>query len=123
MKRFIAFLFFLLVISVLKAQPALPAVFSDNMVLQQNTNVAIWGKTQPNAEIELLGSWMNEKIRTTADATGNFHPAQAKIIGHTIEVWNDDVKQPKHVRYAWKNWVYTNLVNSEGLPAVPFKTN
>jgi len=57
------------------------------------------------------------------DANGKFRPAQAKIIGHTIEIWNDKVKQPKHVRYAWKNWVYTNLVNSEGLPAVPFKTN
>ena len=35
----------------------LPSIFSDNMVLQQNTEVVFWGKSMPNEEILVTGSW------------------------------------------------------------------
>ncbi len=42
------------------AQTKLPTFFSNNMVLQQNKEVAIWGKDNPNATITVTGSWGNE---------------------------------------------------------------
>ncbi len=53
-----------------------------------------------------------------------FFWADAKIIGDKIEVWSDDVPAPKYVRYAWADDpVNPNLINKEGLPAAPFRTD
>ena len=50
--------------------------------------------------------------------------AKTKIEGDKIVVWNDDVKEPKYVRYAWADMpVNPNLINKEGLPAAPFRTD
>ena len=35
----------------------LPSVFSDNMVLQQKSEVAIWGWGEPAEELKIVGSW------------------------------------------------------------------
>jgi sialate O-acetylesterase len=51
-------------------------------------------------------------------------PATAKIEGSKIIVWNDKVKRPVAVRYAWANNPEgANLYNKEGLPASPFRTS
>lgn len=52
-----------------------------------------------------------------------FVPAQATIEGTTIVVWNDNVKNPKAVRFAWRNIPHPNLYNGAGLPASPFRTD
>ncbi|MFD2034684.1 sialate O-acetylesterase [Belliella marina] len=52
-----------------------------------------------------------------------FHWAKAKIEGNEVVVYSDLVKNPQVVRYAWANNPMCNLVNSEGLPAVPFRTD
>lgn len=50
--------------------------------------------------------------------------ANAKIEGDKIIVWSDDIKEPKYVRYAWADDpVNPNLINKEGLPAAPFRTD
>lgn len=50
--------------------------------------------------------------------------AKAKIDGNKIVLWNDEIKEPKYVRYAWAdNPVNPNLVNTENLPAAPFRTD
>ena len=41
----------------IKADIVLPAILSDNMVLQQNTNVNIWGKANKNEKITIKTSW------------------------------------------------------------------
>ena len=53
----------------------LPSVFTDNMVLQQNTEVAIWGWGEPNEKIALVGSWKNtDTIKvTTSNKIGRAH--------------------------------------------------
>jgi len=35
----------------------LPAIFSDNMVLQQSSDVPVWGKGNPNSMVKIFGSW------------------------------------------------------------------
>ena len=50
--------------------------------------------------------------------------AKARIEGDKIIVWNDAIKDPLYVRYAWAdNPVNPNLFNKEGLPASPFRTD
>ena len=56
--------------------------------------------------------------------------AKAKIVhgtpdgeGDKVIVWNDNISNPKYVRYAWAdNPDAANLCNKEGLPASPFTT-
>ncbi|MET0634529.1 MAG: sialate O-acetylesterase [Chitinophagaceae bacterium] len=59
-----------------------------------------------------------------AGADRRFVWATAKIEGNKVVVWNDEINEPKFVRYAWAdNPVDPNLINKEGLPASPFRTD
>ncbi|WP_246012672.1 sialate O-acetylesterase [Albibacterium bauzanense] len=50
--------------------------------------------------------------------------AKAVIEGDKVIVWNNDIQNPKYVRYAWAdNPEGANLYNKEGLPASPFETD
>ena len=44
------------------AEVRLPSVFSSNMVLQQNKEVAIWGWASPGEQIKITGSWNNKTV-------------------------------------------------------------
>lgn len=68
--------YFLLAVSFFVAglsfsQTRLPAMFSDNMVLQQQQLVSVWGIDKPNTKISVKGSWGNNSTATT-DATGHW---------------------------------------------------
>ncbi|WP_044206808.1 hypothetical protein [Flammeovirga sp. OC4] len=54
-----------------------------------------------------------------------FYPATAKIVHKEIAVlvWSDQVKQPKYVRYAFKNFHKSNLFGVSGLPVFPFRSD
>ena len=39
------------------AKITLPSVFADNMVLQQNSKVAIWGWSEPGETVRIVASW------------------------------------------------------------------
>jgi sialate O-acetylesterase len=52
-----------------------------------------------------------------------FYWAKALIEGDEVVVYADHVAKPKAVRYAWADNPECNLMNSEGLPAVPFRTD
>jgi sialate O-acetylesterase len=52
-----------------------------------------------------------------------FKWAKAEIRDNTVVVWNDDVKEPKAVRYAWADNPECNLFSAEGLAAFPFRTD
>ncbi len=59
-----------------------------------------------------------------AGADKKFVWAEARIMDDKIVVWNDEIKDPKYVRYAWAdNPDNPNLYNKEGLPASPFETS
>ena len=59
-----------------------------------------------------------------AGADKKFVWAKTKIEGNTVVVWSDDVPNPQFARYAWAdNPVNANLINKEGLPASPFRTD
>ncbi len=50
--------------------------------------------------------------------------AKAIIERNTVVVWSDEVAEPMYVRYGWAdNPDGANLINVEGLPASPFRTD
>jgi sialate O-acetylesterase len=53
------------------AQTKLPSFFSNNMVLQQNEKVSIWGTDNPGTVIAVSGSWGSEGI-AVADKAGKW---------------------------------------------------
>jgi sialate O-acetylesterase len=52
-----------------------------------------------------------------------FYWAKARIEGDHVIVYTDNVKEPEAVRYAWADNPECNLINSEKLPAIPFRTD
>ena len=52
-----------------------------------------------------------------------FKPASAKLEGDKITVWSTEVDHPVAVRFAWEETAMSNVVNSSGLPMVPFRTD
>lgn len=54
------------------AQVKLPALFSDNMVLQQQSEVALWGSAKPRATLTVSTSWDKKKYKTTIDDAGKW---------------------------------------------------
>lgn len=65
----IAVSFFLLHSS---AQLRLPEIISDSMVLQQNSNIPIWGWASPAQKVEVSASWSNKTMQTVADKDGKW---------------------------------------------------
>ncbi len=58
--------------ALINAEVKLPAIFSDNMVLQQQTDVAIWGKANPGASVTVKTSWNGRTWSSRADKDGNW---------------------------------------------------
>ena len=67
-------LFFLLLLSafVSHAKVILPPVLADNMVLQQQTEAALWGKAEPGAKVVVSTTWSKTKITVKADEDGRW---------------------------------------------------
>jgi sialate O-acetylesterase len=51
---------------------SLASLFQDNMVLQQKSDVAIWGWAEPGENIKVIGSWQKESVSTISDANGKW---------------------------------------------------
>jgi len=58
-----------------------------------------------------------------AGADQQFVPATAVIKRNKVVVSNETVKNPVAVRFGWTETANPNLVNSAGLPALPFRTD
>lgn len=54
------------------AKVELPSVMGDNMVLQRNSEVNIWGKATPGSIITLKPSWTSETYSAKADKEGKW---------------------------------------------------
>ncbi|MFV8343938.1 sialate O-acetylesterase [Flavobacterium sp. XS2P39] len=67
MKNKIAsFVCFLLLCNTALANVTLPNVLSDNMVLQRNSQVAIWGWANPQEEVVITPSWNHQEYKIKA---------------------------------------------------------
>lgn len=71
MKKYI---FLLLVFNnLVSANVILPNIFSDNMVLQRNSEVKIWGWGSPKEEITITTSWNNQEYKTAPNNEANWN--------------------------------------------------
>lgn len=62
--------FFSVAISVLHAEVKLPRIFSDNMVLQRDKVIKVWGWADKNETVEV--SFLNQQKKVKADKNGNW---------------------------------------------------
>ena len=81
MKKLLLFLVLLSTKFTLLAQVKLPALVSDNMVLQQNAKVNLWGWASPNEKINIQLGWSDASIETVATADGNWKTTVDTPIG------------------------------------------
>jgi sialate O-acetylesterase len=70
--KILPLLLFLMLTSSLGAKILLPEIMGDNMVLQQNTKVNLWGKSDPGKTVEIRPSWTSEITKVKVDAKGNW---------------------------------------------------
>jgi sialate O-acetylesterase len=87
----------------------------NNRIILSFTNVGSGLTAKGNTEL---------KYFSIAGTDKKFVRAKAIIQNNKVIVWNDAVKDPVVVRYAWAdNPEGANLYNKEGLPASPFTTD
>lgn len=53
-----------------EAKVEMPKIFTNNMVLQQQSAAPIWGKATPNKTVTIKTSWNNQTYTTKSDAKG-----------------------------------------------------
>lgn len=63
-----------MIISILSAHAEikLASVLGDNMVLQRNTEVKLWGKASPNKKMSIKTEWNKATFTTTCNESGNW---------------------------------------------------
>lgn len=66
---FLLLVHFLSASTFVKAKVQLPSILSSNMVLQQHTNVKLWGKAQKNSPITIKTSWDNKTYKNNSRQT------------------------------------------------------
>ncbi|CAC9975634.1 sialate O-acetylesterase [Flavobacterium panici] len=60
-------IFFFMISNIITANVTLPNIFGDNMVLQRNSEVKIWGWANPKEEIKLVSSWNNQEYKAVTN--------------------------------------------------------
>ena len=69
-------------------------------------------------------NWFEVSDGSRGNRRLSYVKAQARIVGpDTVEVWAPQVKEPKFVRFGWHTLARFNLINTDGLPAVSFRTD
>ncbi len=77
-----------------KAEIKLPAIISNNMVLQQKSSVALWGWANPNEQVFITTSWNKKTINTKANSDGKWltYVSTAKAGGpYTIQFKSSNI--------------------------------
>jgi sialate O-acetylesterase len=73
MKRILIFLLLVFGMTAgMKAKVVLPNLFSDNMVLQQNTSVNVWGWAKAGATVSIKSSWSGKAVTVRCDKDGRW---------------------------------------------------
>lgn len=86
------FLFFVIQITFkVEAKVKLPSVISNNMVLQQQSEVNLWGKTESHKKVKITTSWNKKTYIVNSDTNGDW---QATVVtptaGGPYEILFDD---------------------------------
>ena len=112
----------------LQAKVTLPPVIGDNMVLQQRTSAAIFGKAEPGKKVSVKTSWNRKTVHTVADSqTGKWLVrVQTPAAGGPYEITiSDGDKTVLHDVLIGEVWFASGQSNMEmpmkGYPSQPAK--
>jgi len=72
MKTKLLILFNLCICFIANATVKPASIFTDHMVLQQQSNAAIWGWAKPSAKIKITTSWNKQNYTVTSDQSGKW---------------------------------------------------
>ena len=106
-----------------QAMLGLPAIFSDNMVLQQQSDAPVWGWGNASSRIKMVGSWNpQDTVMTQVDSKGQWtmriRTTQAGG-PYTLTIWTDETPSD---RIELKNvllgevWLCSGQSNMEWTP-------
>ena len=91
MRRITLFIVSCCIFSLVEARVTLPSFFSDNMVLQQQTEFNIWGWTEPGKKVIVHTPWDKKSHRATARKDGRFGVTiQTPKAGGPYDIWFQD---------------------------------
>lgn len=90
MKKTVVFIFLIICSLHISAEIKLPAIFGDNMMFQQNSDVKIWGWGDRNKTIEVRLSWTNEPYYIKVDQNGKW-AVNIKTLGADNRLYSLDV--------------------------------
>jgi len=117
MKRFLLTILVLSFFSIqMFGKISLPSVFSDNMVLQQNSQVAIWGWSDPGETVSIVTSWnTKDTIKVKANNSSKW-TTSIKTIGaggpYSIQILGNGKVQLSNVMLG-EVWVCSGQSNME----------
>ena len=115
MKYLISFLFLALAFSMKsEAKVTLPSILGDNMVLQQQAEVKLWGKARPNATVTVKTSWNGQTYKSSSDGKGGWSlTVSTPVAGGPYKIiFNDErhncqsqtIHAYPNVYYRFKGW-------------------
>lgn len=98
-----------------KSALSLPTLFTNNMVLQQNSNAAIWGKANPGSKITVTGDWgASATAEAALDSSWLLKIATPQAGGpHTLTIQNNDSTLTIQNVLAGEVWLASGQSNME----------
>ena len=86
------------VLTGVQAKVKLPHIICDNMVIQQNTDVRLWGTAAPGATVNVAVSWGGDGYNAKADGQGKWllTVKSPKADGRRLSISFDDGDGAQH---------------------------
>ena len=115
MKRILTLCVLFASVFAMQAKVELPPIFADNMVLQQHTDAALWGKAKPESKVTITTTWSKVKTIVTADADGKwFARVATPTAGGPYEItFNDGEKLTLKNVLIGEVWICSGQSNME----------
>ena len=104
------------------AEVKLPAIFSDGMVMQQQTNANLWGTATPHKKVTVTTSWNGKQYAATADKNGAWKltVATPEAGGPYTVTFDDGTKKTLNNILIGELWLCSGQSNME-MPMKGFK--
>ncbi len=101
----------------LKAEVSLGPLFSDNLVLKQNSEAQIWGYANASSEVSVKPSWSRSSYRTVSDAEGRWsltvRTPKGSFKPYEIEISDSDGSVTLHDVLIGEVWLCSGQSNME----------
>lgn len=122
MKKVFLFSVLVAAATAMNAKVTLPKIFSDNMVMQQQTEANLWGNADANATVKITTSWNKKTIKVKADNEGKWKAAiETPAAGGPYSItFNDGEKTELKNILIGELWICSGQSNME-MPMKGFK--